>query len=92
MAARMPSGAAVVGPVALAATESVPAEVAAEVAAAPVVVQQHRRNYVPGRRADLEWGHPAEAAGTQRRQALGMRYSRAGRISLGSIHILAVGR
>ena len=87
MVARMLSAAAVVGPVALlAATESVP-----EVGVAPVAAQQHMRYYVPGQRADLEWGYPVEAAGSWRR-ALGMRYSRADRISLGSTHILAVGR
>ena len=87
MVARMLSAAAVVGPVALlAATESVP-----EVGVAPVAAQQHMRYYVPGQRADLEWGYPVEAAGNWRR-ASGMRYSRADRISLGSTHILAVGR
>jgi hypothetical protein len=48
MVARTPSGAAVAAPVALAATEFVPAEVEAEVGPAPVAVQQHMMNYVPG--------------------------------------------
>ena len=89
MVARMPSGAGVAGPVALAATEPVP-DVGTAVGTAAAAVELHMRNYVPGY-AGLEWGRPAEAAGTRRR-AVGTGYSRAGRICFGSTHTPAVGR
>lgn len=86
MVARMLSEAAVVGLVALAATESV-SEAAA--AAAVAAVELHMRYYVQGRHAGLHGGY--EAAGTRRR-VLGMGYSRAGRICFGSTHMSAMGR
>ena len=86
MVAHMPSGAAVAGPVALAATESVSA-----VAAAAAAVELHMKYYAPGRHAGLEWDYPAEVEGI-RRVAFGTRYNRAGRIYFDSTHIPAVGR
>lgn len=88
MVARMLSEAAVVGPVALAATESV-SEAAAAVAVAVAAVELHMRYYVQGRHAGLHGGY--EVAGTRRR-VLGMGYSRAGRICFGSTHMSAMGR